>query len=220
MREIINIITLDLEEKCLTELCVEAIYYKCKIIEAKTEEELYSLIECFQNRSIVVMNIEKNPSIKINLTSKIKYNFNAKVIFIADKLDPETRVRLLSSGAEGYILAPFYGEELFKRAITLINAPVVSQLMDNNFKVDLFSNIVSYRNEAISVTPHLFRLIVFFVRKPNIVLSKSEITKAVHHKYSEQNEKNVERLIWQLRNMTEHNIITTIRMEGYVYNTK
>ncbi len=213
----IRIITLGIGKSCLTKLDQSAEYYNCEIIETNNEQQLYEEVAKIKENVVVALYIDENTKERMELSTRLKAEQNVQIFFISHEVDPDQRVRWLGYGAAAYIYAPFNAEELFRRATNLLDTMETEILRDNLFEINLLTHEINYNNKQITVSPHLFRLIVHMVENPGVLITKDEILETVCHYESWLTSKVVDRLIWQLRQKTNPNIIITKRGKGYIY---
>jgi DNA-binding response OmpR family regulator len=100
------------------------------------------------------------------------------VLFLTARDAVSDRVRGLDGGADDYLCKPFAFEELLARARALIRRgrPVeLSTLSYRDVRVDLAEQKAERAGHPLDLTAKEFALLVFFLRHPEEVLSRSRI---------------------------------------------
>jgi DNA-binding response OmpR family regulator len=103
---------------------------------------------------------------------------NAPVLFVTARDAVSDRVRGLDGGADDYLCKPFAFEELLARARALIRRgrPVeVTTLSYGDVSVDLASQKAERAGHPLVLTAKELGVLVFFVRHPHEVLSRTRI---------------------------------------------
>jgi DNA-binding response OmpR family regulator len=103
---------------------------------------------------------------------------NTPVLFVTARDAVSDRVRGLDGGADDYLCKPFAFEELLARARALIRRgrPVeVTTLSYHDVHVDLAAQKAERAGHPLDLTARELAVLVFFVRHPHEVLSRSRI---------------------------------------------
>lgn len=119
-------------------------------------------------------------------------NTNVPILFLTALGTPENIVLGLENGADDYLVKPFKFIELVARIKNLIRRIDGKQSKSNQEKIDDkniytfldviindYTKKVTRSNEEISLTSTEFKLLLFFVKNKNKVLSRQEILEAV-----------------------------------------
>lgn len=137
------------------------------------------------------------------------------------------RVRGLDAGADDYLVKPFALDELLARVRALLRR---SQAADDpskekslnyeDVRVDLPSRIIWRGQRQLELTPREFDLLAYFMRNPNIVLTRDQIMERIWGSdyWGDSNvlEVFVANLRRSLEAAGEPRIIQTVRGVGYV----
>lgn len=106
------------------------------------------------------------------------------ILFLTALGTTENIVAGLNSGGDDYLVKPFKFAELEARINSLgrrKNAPIQQDDAINigNLSVNLHTKIVEYNNENVSLTSTEYRLLEFFIKNKNRVVSRIEILEEV-----------------------------------------
>lgn len=111
-------------------------------------------------------------------------NILTPILFLTALGTTENIVAGLNAGADDYLLKPFKFAELearikslFRRAQLPMQEDEVIQI--GNASVNLHSKIVTYKQEAVNLTSTEYRLLEYFIRNKNRVVSRIEILENV-----------------------------------------
>jgi two-component system copper resistance phosphate regulon response regulator CusR len=145
------------------------------------------------------------------------------VILLTAKDAVSDRVQGLNSGANDYLCKPFAFEELLARLRVLTRRPertagtVISQ---GDVRVDLATQRVERAGQKIEMTAKEYALLVFFLRHPNEVLSRTRIYEAVWDERYDGVSNTLEVHIMEMRRKLESHgprLIHTLRHRGYSF---
>jgi two-component system OmpR family response regulator len=106
------------------------------------------------------------------------------VIILSALGTPEDRVEGLTSGADDYLVKPFAFAELLARVQLLLRrggsgSAVVTSLRHEDLEMDLLSRRVKRGNRTIDLQPREFRLLEFFLRHPDQVVTRTMLLEGV-----------------------------------------
>ncbi len=104
------------------------------------------------------------------------------VIMLTALGEPEHVIEGLDSGAVDYITKPFDLEELLARVRAQLRRPTArstSKLIAGDIELDPTTRRVFRAGEPVQLTTREFQLLAYLMRRPNEVLSRDQILKAV-----------------------------------------
>jgi two-component system copper resistance phosphate regulon response regulator CusR len=139
--------------------------------------------------------------------------------------DTNDKIEGLDAGADDYLAKPFDFRELLARVKALARRPSGTTRKENilryaDVEMDLGSRKVVRSGKEILLTPREFALLEFFMRSPEIVLSKSEIAEKVWDVNFDTGTNVIEVYVNYLRNKldkgSEKKLIHTLFGQGYV----
>jgi DNA-binding response OmpR family regulator len=147
---------------------------------------------------------------------------NTPVLFLTARDAVSDRVRGLDGGADDYLCKPFAFEELLARARALVRRgrPVeVMSLSYRDVRVDLAAQKAERAGHTLNLTAKEFALLVFFLRHPDEVLSRTRIYGHVWGEEYDFVSNTLEVHIKELRRGMEARgprLIQTVRGRGYL----
>lgn len=141
-----------------------------------------------------------------------------------------TDVRLvqgLNAGADDFMFHPIAGEVLSARVGAALRrsqwqaAPAKDKLACKGLKVDLVRHAVTVKGKGVKITPKEFEILIYFMRHPDIVLSKRQIFLSVWGLNVASSTATVERQVESLRKKLglEGRRIVTLPKVGYRFES-
>lgn len=149
-------------------------------------------------------------------------NRDTPVLLLTARDAIEQRVEGLDAGAEDYVCKPFSFEELLARVRALLrrkDQPTSLELEFGDISVNLASQRAARGGEPLELTNKEYSLLVFFMRHPETVLSRSRILSAVWDEHYDGLSNTLEVHVKELRRKLERfgpRVIHTRRGRGYV----
>ena len=138
------------------------------------------------------------------------------VIFLTAKSDVDSKVTGLSDGAEDYITKPFAMPELLVRVGKVLERHGTADkvLSVDDLTINVPERNVKKNNEALSLTPIEFDLLLVLARNKNIALSRDKLLAEVWGQLFEGETRTVDVHIAQLRKKTGLQIVSVPKV-GY-----
>jgi two-component system copper resistance phosphate regulon response regulator CusR len=152
-------------------------------------------------------------------------NRTTPVLFLTARDAISDRVKGLDAGADDYLCKPFSFEELLARTRALLRRPEQSQsslLEYADIKVDLTSQKAYRAGELLDLTSKELSLLIFLMRFPEKVLSRTRIYESVWDENYDGLSNTLEVHIKDLRRKLEAiggRVIQTRRGRGYVLDS-
>jgi len=148
------------------------------------------------------------------------------IVMLTAKGQEADIVRGLELGADDYVTKPFNIRELVARVASLLRRHQPEQIDTHRFadcELDLASHRLLKNGEEIALTPKEFRMLAYFVRRPDRALTRSDIIDEVWGHQVVVTGRSVDRCITTLRNKIEPDpqkpaLIQTIRDIGYRFH--
>lgn len=154
------------------------------------------------------------------------------VIIVSSITNVDMKVSGFDIGCDDYITKPFYIDELLGRVKRIFNRmrserpphPIITEeIISGPFVLDMKTFTLTKNGEIIQMRKKLFELMLFFVRNPEIVLSKEMLFDRAWEFLDGMNANSLYVHINQLRILIEDDpnnphYIKTIRNAGYFYS--
>ena len=107
-----------------------------------------------------------------------EWNITVPILVLTARAETDSKVRLLQSGADDYLVKPFSFAELIARIRALLRRPVESlpeTLMFADIELHPAERRVKRAGEEISLTLKEFGLLEYFMRHPNQVVNREDL---------------------------------------------
>lgn len=188
------------------------------------EEALLMVREQTPDAIILDWMIEQVPGIEVcRQLRKDKETSRIPILMLTARGEEEDRVRGLKTGADDYVTKPFSPRELMARIEALLrrSRPALAgdTLSFGDIELDPTSHRVRRGGEALHLGPTEFRLLRYFMERPNRVLSRQQILDGVWGMDTDIDERTVDVHIRRLRKAInrddEVDPIRTVRAAGY-----
>ncbi len=155
----------------------------------------------------------------ITLCRRIRAGSETPVIIITARDALSDRVAGLDSGADDYIVKPFYIEELLARVRARLRhkMPAANQLAFSDLTLDTETHEVLRGSRRVTLTATEYKVLLHLLRHPRQVLSKESLLEAVWG-YDFGGDANiVEQYVHSLRQKVgPPALIQTLRGAGYI----
>jgi two-component system phosphate regulon response regulator PhoB len=188
------------------------------------EEALLMVREQVPDAIILDWMIEQVPGIEVcRQLRKDKETSRIPILMLTARGEEEDRIRGLKTGADDYVTKPFSPRELMARIEALLrrSRPALAgdTLSFADIELDPTSHRVRRGGEALHLGPTEFRLLRYFMERPNRVLSRQQILDGVWGMDTDIDERTVDVHIRRLRKAINrpHEVdpIRTVRAAGY-----
>lgn len=191
---------------------------------ADGEEALLLVREQAPDAIILDWMIEEVPGIEVcRQLRKDKQTARIPILMLTARGEEEDRIRGFKTGADDYVTKPFSPRELMARVEALLrrSRPALAGgvLSFADLELDPASHRVRRGGEPLHLGPTEFKLLRYFMERPNRVLSRQQILDGVWGMDSEIDERTVDVHIRRLRKAInrddEADPIRTVRAAGY-----
>ncbi|MBX9656038.1 response regulator transcription factor [bacterium] len=145
------------------------------------------------------------------------------VLFLTARDSVTDRVQGLDGGANDYLCKPFAFEELLARIRVLTrkqDAADGSAIEFEDIRLDLVTHRVDRNAHRLDLKAKEYALLVYFMRHPGQILSKTRIYEAVWDENFDGLSNTLEVHVMELRRKLEvhgHRLIHTLRNRGYLF---
>ncbi|MBT0670288.1 phosphate regulon transcriptional regulator PhoB [Novosphingobium profundi] len=188
------------------------------------EEALLMVREQAPDAIVLDWMLDQIPGIEVcRQLRKDKETAQIPVIMVTARGEEEDRIRGLKTGADDYVTKPFSPRELMARIEALLRRSRPSLagnvLVWGDIELDATSHRVRRGGEPLHLGPTEFRLLRYFMERPNRVVSRQQILDGVWGMDSDIDERTVDVHIRRLRKAInrdgEADPIRTVRAAGY-----
>lgn len=188
------------------------------------EEALLMVREQMPDAIILDWMIEQVPGIEVcRQLRKDRETAKIPIVMLTARGEEEDRIRGLKTGADDYVTKPFSPRELMARVEELLRRSRPSltgdSLVFGDIELDPTSHRVRRGGEALHLGPTEFKLLRYFMERPNRVLSRQQILDGVWGMDSDIDERTVDVHIRRLRKAinrdNDMDPIRTVRAAGY-----
>jgi two-component system phosphate regulon response regulator PhoB len=191
---------------------------------ADGEEALLMVREQTPDAIVLDWMIEQVPGIEVcRQLRKDKETSQIPIIMLTARGEEEDMIRGLKTGADDYVTKPFSPRELMARIEALLRRArpslAGSVLQWGDIELDATSHRVRRGGEPLHLGPTEFRLLRYFMERPNRVVSRQQILDGVWGMDSDIDERTVDVHIRRLRKAINRDgdtdPIRTVRAAGY-----
>ena len=144
------------------------------------------------------------------------------IIMLTAKVEEQSRIEGLKSGADDYVTKPFSPGELVARVESILRRTNqrCSKITYRGLTIKALRGEVHYLGESISLTQHEFRLLYFLMMHPNQILTREQIIDELYpHNEKVVTERTIDVHIGKVREKLkwdgDSELIETIRGMGY-----
>jgi DNA-binding response OmpR family regulator len=158
---------------------------------------------------------------------EIRQQTTLPVMVISAKTDQESKLALLTNGADDYITKPFDVKELVARIqiqLRHVTKTVVNNRKEIHYKnimINLDTREVKVNNQTLYLTGREFSILQLFLENPQKVFSRANIYESVWNEPSYDSDKTINMHISNLRNKLnreEMNYIKTVWGIGFKFD--
>lgn len=152
-------------------------------------------------------------------------HISTPILILSAYQNTDTKITGLNTGADDYLTKPFDNKELLARIDAIMRRYKKTGDTNNVFecgelKIDLVNRVFSVRDKKVLLTNNEFNLMAYFLKNPNRILDKDELTNNVWDINFDTNTNFLNVYISYLRkkieDVTPVNYIQTIRKKGFM----
>lgn len=167
---------------------------------------------------LLILDLDLGDAYGIDVYEKLKMNYNGPVVFISGTSKASDRIKGLQLGAEDFIEKPFNLLEFQLKISNIINrSGNIDLLKIGEYTINERQHIIHYRDEEVELAPAPYRLLLYLLKNPNIILSRELILKNVWNYEVSLGDRIVDTNINLIRKITQDGNIKSIRGVGYKY---
>ncbi len=172
--------------------------------------------------SLVLLDINLPYENGFTLCKKIKNKMKVPIIFVTSRNTDEDELLSIKVGGIDFITKPYNKSillEKIRRAINNTDPFSFKEIVKNDYILDLHLSLLKYQGKEIELTRNEFRILYYFFREENRVISKEELLEYLWNDkyYLDENILlvNINRLRKKASEIGINNLLITIRGEGY-----
>lgn len=139
----------------------------------------------------------------------------------------ESKVSLLNSGADDYLAKPFEFGELFSRIRAITRRPkqvLHTELRISDIALNTATQKVAVAGKEVKFTLREFRILEYFMRNPDMALSREEITSNIwdfdYDSFSNVLDVFINKIRNKINQKGRRRLIETVRGTGYRLNSR
>jgi len=158
-----------------------------------------------------------------SITKKLReQKITTPILILTAMGETKSKIDLLLSGADDYIVKPFSFDELCARISTILRRP--TEMLSVTIKIrDIEFNSAEHKSfkagKIMSLTLKEFVLLEYFMRNPNKVINREELLSHLwdfnYSSFSNVVDVHIKNLRKKLDSVGEKNLLETIRGKGY-----
>jgi len=152
-------------------------------------------------------------------------NITIPILILTARDEVDSKVDLLLSGADDYLVKPFSFEELNARIQALLRRPAAAQpaiLHIKDIELDPAKHTVKRNEKSVPLTLKEFVMLEFFMRHPNQAINREELLSHLwdfnYDSFSNVVDVHVKNLRKKLGDENGQNLLETVRGVGYKLN--
>ncbi|MAM87085.1 heavy metal response regulator transcription factor [Allohahella sp. A8] len=147
------------------------------------------------------------------------------VLFLSALGEVDDRVQGLKAGGDDYLVKPFSFSELLARVESLLRrtqnqSDIVTTLKVADLEMDLLARTVKRSGQKIDLQPREFRLLEYFMRNPDQVLTRTMLLEKVWDYHFDPQTNVIDVHISRLRSKIDKDfsvqLLHTVRGSGYI----
>ena len=197
------------------------------VLEASDRTEMMNEIER-QRLDVVALDLRLGEEDGLDVAHSLRQQVNVPILMIADHGDAYDRLTGLESGADDYVFKPLHLKEVVLRIRRILDryrreiSEDTTVTFDHS-SFDLRRRIVQHLDgDLVPLTAIELTLLDLFVRHPGRVLSRDEISQALHGRDWTPYDRTIDTHVARLRRKIEPpedgpSLIRSVRGVGYVF---
>lgn len=194
-----------------------------EVIEAENGVESLEKIKT-NDIDLIVLDIMMPKLDGYSVLKEIKKIRNIPVILLSARKEEFDKLMGFNLGSDDYMTKPFSPRELIARIKAILKRTNNKQdeFKLDTLKVDFKGHTLSIDDKEIKITPKEFELLTFFIKNPNIALTREQLLNKIWGYDFYGDNRTIDTHIKMLRNNLKQyrNIIVTVRGMGYKFEIK
>lgn len=173
---------------------------------------------------IIVLDIMMPKLDGYSALKEIKKIKNVPVILLSARKEEFDKLMGFEYGTDDYLTKPFSPRELIARVKAILKRAnnETDKYVIDTLEVDFKGHTLSIDNKEIKITPKEFELLTYFIKNPNVALSREQLLNKIWGYDFYGDYRTIDTHIKMLRNNLKQyrNLIVTVRGMGYKFEIK
>ncbi|MGM9850001.1 MAG: response regulator transcription factor [Bacilli bacterium] len=194
-----------------------------EVIEAENGREAIEKVK-ENNIDLIVLDIMMPKLDGYSTLKEIKEIKNIPVILLSARKEEFDKLMGFNLGSDDYMTKPFSPRELIARIKAILKRTTneIDEYKFDTLKVDFKGHTLTIDDKEIKITPKEFDLLTYFIKNPNIALSREQLLNKIWGYDFYGDDRTIDTHIKMLRNNLKQyrNLIVTVRGMGYKFEIK
>ncbi len=218
-----KILVVDDEELIRKVIKEYAEYENYEVIEASNGKDAIDKFKMNSDIDLVIMDIMMPEMDGFTTSEEIKKIEDIPIIMLSARDQEYDKLLGFKLGIDDYVTKPFSPKELMARikAVAKRNSSDIDIYQYEDLVVDFKGHNVKIDNKDLKLTPKEYDLLVYFIKNPNIALSREQLLSKIWGYDFFGEDRTIDTHIKMLRNNLGkyRDLIKTVRSVGYKFET-
>ena len=218
-----KILVVDDEELIRKVIKEYAEYENYEVIEASNGKDAIDKFKKNSDIDLVIMDIMMPEMDGFTTSEEIKKIEDIPIIMLSARDQEYDKLLGFKLGIDDYVTKPFSPKELMARikAVAKRNSSDIDIYQYEDLVVDFKGHNVKIDNKDLKLTPKEYDLLVYFIKNPNIALSREQLLSKIWGYDFFGEDRTIDTHIKMLRNNLGkyRDLIKTVRSVGYKFET-
>ena len=194
-----------------------------QVLEAENGLQAIEMVKT-NDVDIIVLDIMMPKLDGYSALKEIKKIKNVPVILLSARKEEFDKLMGFEYGTDDYLTKPFSPRELIARVKAILKRTnnETDKYVIDTLEVDFKGHTLSIDNKEIKITPKEFELLTYFIKNPNVALSREQLLNKIWGYDFYGDYRTIDTHIKMLRNNLKQyrNLIVTVRGMGYKFEAK
>ncbi len=217
-----TILIVDDEERIREVVKEYCLLEKYNVLEASDGVEALDIVKD-NNIDLIVLDIMMPKLDGLSTFKKIKEIKKIPTIILSARAEEYDKLVGFELGIDDYVTKPFSPKELMARIKVILKRQNIEDVyIYQDLKIDYLGHVVYVENKELKLTPKEYDLLVYFVKNPNVALSREQLLNKIWDYDFYGEDRTVDTHIKMLRNNLGkyRDLIVTVRGMGYKFVTQ
>lgn len=167
---------------------------------------------------LIVIDYQLENELGINVLKDIRKIYSGPIIFLTCVSDLETKLDVLSNGADDYLIKPVSLKELNLRIENLIARISGDRFLKiDDYLFDTHLKTVCYKNEPIEINCKAYSVLLTLLKNKNVAMDRETIFNSIWNSDYKFSSRVIDTAVFKIRKMTGDERIKNIWGVGYMY---